>query len=127
MPRSDGYFLPGHPGGPGRPPLPDDIREAAKNLRTVFIQAVVKLWPMPPNELKEYLMRPDTPSSEVQIGTLIAKGMELGCPKRLELILLRTIGRVPFQLTDDPNHNPKQITQSDVIELLKQIAEESDK
>jgi hypothetical protein len=99
-------FQPGQSGNPnGRPPLPDEVKKARKISSAEFIRVATVMMNLTKDEIIAKVKNPETPALELIVASILAKGIELGDDKRLNMLLDRTIGKV----TDKVEHKfPKR-------------------
>lgn len=95
------------PGNPGRPPLPEDLKQARKLLRDDFERISHGLLQLSKTKLQEVMKDPDTPALELLVASIIAKGVSGGDQHRTEFLLDRLIGPVPKAVEiSDPDGQP---------------------
>ncbi len=82
-------FKPGNPGG-GRKKTP----EAVKKLQTASQEALVAMMKMSKEELAAKLADPKTDTTELMIGSIIAKAVKEGDQARLNFLWDRLFGKV---------------------------------
>lgn len=92
-------FKLGNPGGPGRPKLPEEIKEARKFtaheveiLFTRFIQ-------MTREELAAVKTNPESTLLELIMHSIFTHGINKGDQVRLEFVLNRIIGKAPDKIS----------------------------
>lgn len=93
-PNSGKLFKEGNPGGPGRKPVPQDVREARKLTQVELERILNKLTDKPLKELQEIRANPKTPSLEALICSIIIFGIVKGDQFRLDFLLSRLVGKV---------------------------------
>ena len=91
-------FKKGNPGGPGRPPIPADIKEARQLNKIEFERITNQLIYLPSYRIKELLDNKETPNIVKMIGAICLKAERLGDHQRATFILDRLIGKVPDKI-----------------------------
>lgn len=87
-------FKPGNAGGPGRPPMPEDIRKI-KVLTKSHVEKVMNLFAgMTEEQIEVHLKRPETTMLEHMVGQITLRAVRDGDTQRLNFLLDRTIGKV---------------------------------
>lgn len=87
-------FEPGNKVGKGRPPIPEDIKQARKLNQNEFERVANKFLYLTRDELKAALAQPTTTTIELMLGSIIAQAVQKGDHMRLEFMLNRLIGKV---------------------------------
>jgi len=121
-------FKKGNPGGPGRPPLPQEERVLQKITRTEFERIVNKYLLSTKEEIKRAILDPSIVAIELAAVSVIHKAIVNGDGRMLELILNRLIGRVSLPLEHSgPGGGPisvkpySKLSDEEVTERLKKI------
>ena len=91
-------FEKGHLGGPGRPPLPGDIKEAPKLNLDELERVLNRFLYMTRAELQDVVKAPETPLIDALVGSIVARAIQGGDHARLDFILNRLVGRVQEKL-----------------------------
>lgn len=87
-------FQKGQKGGPGRPPVPDDIK-AARALNTVEFERIANQYLyLSPYEIRLKLSDPSTTAIENAVGRIILQAITKGDQTRLQFFLDRLLGKV---------------------------------
>lgn len=89
-------FQPGNPGGPGRTPVPPELKAAKKLTAQLFQDCVNKLTQMSVSEVRAYLKTEECTSLEAMIAGQIKAAMD-GKSAPIGLLLDRTIGPIRHQ------------------------------
>ena len=90
-----GQFKPGISGNPGgRPPLPPDLKEARKLNQIELERLLNKFLTFNKSQLEAHIKDPFTPSLELLICQIIAKGIINGDPVRMDYLVSRVIGKM---------------------------------
>lgn len=90
-------FIPGQPGGPGRPHLPQEIREGRKLNQIRVSEVLNKFIDMPLEDVIRFVQDKTNPAMEVLVGSILVHGIKHGDQNRLNFLLDRLIGRVKEQ------------------------------
>jgi hypothetical protein len=98
MAENGGHFKPGHPGGPGRPPLPSDVKEARQMTQSEIELALNKFLLMTPEQLKKAKQDPETMMLDHLIISIMTHGVNKGCDKRADFLMNRLVGKVKQQI-----------------------------
>jgi hypothetical protein len=94
MPGPGVKFKPGHDiVSPGRPPIPEDVKEAKALNQVTVVRIFNELNHMTADELKERASDPKTTIFEHLVIAVLKKGVQMGDPNRAEFILNRIIGK----------------------------------
>jgi hypothetical protein len=94
-------FQIGNAGGPGKPKLPDDVKQARKLNKIEFERVLNEAIHLNGFEIKTRLSDPTTPAIEMLILKIIAMGINKGDERRLNFILDRLIGQVKTKVSID--------------------------
>lgn len=118
-------FQPGESGNPnGRPPLPEDIRQARK-LNKIELERVLNEYIyLNASEIKARLQDTTTPALELMVGKIIAESIKKGDERRLSFLLDRLIGAVKTKVSVDGGEDGEPVgvrVHRDVIERIEQI------
>ena len=98
MSKKKNTFQIGNPGGPGRPPLPPEVK-AARALTKVKLEATLnKFLHMNKEELADYKNNPDATVLELMVHAITHKAILSGDTQRLDFLLNRLIGKVADQV-----------------------------
>lgn len=91
-------FKPGNPGGPGKAPLPPDVREARKLNQAEAVRLLNKFntWSM--DELVEFCKDGSNTVLEMMVARIMIKGIKDGTPTNLTFLFDRLIGKVKDQV-----------------------------
>jgi hypothetical protein len=87
-------FKPGAKPGPGRPRVPDEVKEARKLTKVLFEEIVHKFTAMSKQELTAHLQNPNTPTLELMVGMVVKEAIVRGDQTRLNFLLDRIVGKV---------------------------------
>lgn len=89
-------FKKGHPGGPGRPRLSEDVKEARALTRNDLDRYLTQFMAMGPTELEAIKKNPKSTMLELLIASIITHGISKGDQQRLGFLLerLSSIGKV---------------------------------
>jgi hypothetical protein len=104
-PRS-GDFKEGNPGGPGRPALPDEIKEANQYTRSQLIGAITKYVVMPLEDLRKLAVDQSLPAIDHMIMRIIMNSISKGDQTRLDFLLDRIQGKVK-QVVENIGDRPR--------------------
>ncbi len=93
-PGSGRDFKVGNPGGPGRPPVPIELKEARK-LNQVELELIMnKLMGLNVKELEDIKSASDTTAIVAMIASIMIVALKTGDQTRLDFLLNRLIGKV---------------------------------
>ncbi len=115
----------GHPGGPGRPKLPQEIRQATQYTKAMILEAMNKLLSVDKSELQAIMEEPTTPTLELIVGSIIVNAIKHGDPSRLNFLLDRIIGRVK-DIDGEPKEDKSKILDLIPREKLRMLVGSSD-
>jgi hypothetical protein len=87
-------FKKGAKPGPGRKPLPEDLKGVKELTPEVFRKLVTTFWDMPLEEIEAIATDPSVPMLRRNLATVILKIDEYADVGRFEFLLNRTIGKV---------------------------------
>lgn len=87
-------FLPGNPGGPGRKPLPAEIKEIRAEFKGRFETTARRMADMKLRELESTLNSPDTSAFEIVVASIFVKAIE-GSHQHQQSLLDRLLGPLP--------------------------------
>lgn len=90
-------FKPGWKGGPGRPPIPLDLKQSRAAHREEFDRALSRMVKLSGPEIVEMVKSPTAPILETIAARVLSKAFNEGDHKRLEFILDRLIGKVSME------------------------------
>lgn len=113
-------FEKGHPGGPGRPALPDDVKQGLQLTRAVLIERINKYLTLPLDELSIVAKDQSLPAVDHVVIRIIINAIQKGDTVRMEFLLDRLIGKV-VQRIETIDHTPRDVV--DINEKHKQLAE----
>jgi hypothetical protein len=91
-------FKVGHAGGPGRPKLPDDLREIKKITPDFVHRLIAKFGRMDLEAIEKVVADKASTAFDVMIGMIIIKAVKDGDYKRLDFLFDRTVGKVLQQV-----------------------------
>lgn len=120
-------FLEGNPGGPGRPRLPEDLKEARRAVKLEFEQIAQRLIRLPVPEVTRLAKSGETSALEAVVATIIVKAWSQGDQTRLNFLLDRLIGPVPKHIelpppTDDgPLGDLSGLEITEAIQLVRKV------
>lgn len=120
-------FKKGQSGNPnGRPPVPEDVKEARKLGKNEFTRIMNRCLFMTLAEFDEELRRPDITMFEKSCMQMVAHA-SAGCERRFEMILNRFLGRPrdKMELTLPQPFVIKTLDGSKAMELGAKVREES--
>ena len=89
-----GDFQVGNPGGPGKPPLPPELKEAQAYTRVQLISAITKYIVMPLSDLMVLAKDNSLSAIDHMIMRIIINGIQKGDHQRMEVLLDRIQGKV---------------------------------
>lgn len=117
-------FLPGNPGGPGRPKGKDPhLSEFSKNLtKTAIIAMLSEMLDASEEQLDTVLKDRTVPAIKKAIAAVISQCIKNGDYMRLEMLLNRTIGKVKDEaLIETKNHDStlESVPREKIVELLR--------
>lgn len=87
-------FEKGKPGGPGRPPLPMDLKDVKKLSKEEIERRFAQLWMMPLGELAELSQNVMAPTGLALMARVLHMAWVQGDHARAQFVLDRTIGKV---------------------------------
>ena len=96
--KKDTKFAPGNPGGPGRPPLSGEAKEARRLNKTEFENVVNKYLWCPLIDLKMHASDQSLPTMEAWVVAIMLRGITTGDWGGQEWIAQRIMGKVKDQL-----------------------------
>jgi len=126
MAKEDTQFKNGHPGGPGRPRLPEDLKEVKKLNQFELEKSLNEMLTMTPEQLKRVKTDPESTMLQILIASIITHGANKGDPIRLNFLLDRLIGKMkenihvkvePFQ---DKSDEELALMAPDMLKALKE-------
>jgi hypothetical protein len=91
-------FKKGQPGGPGRPPIPQEVKALAKVSYAQFLAMVGNLGASNIEQVKERQADPATTMLELCVLKILENALTEGDPKYLTFITDRLYGRVKEQV-----------------------------
>lgn len=91
-------FEPGWAGGPGRPALPADLKEARALTRVDFERLINKFLFMGKSELEKVKASNESTAIELLISSIVLKAANDGDHLRTDFLLNRLIGKVQEKL-----------------------------
>lgn len=103
--------------GGGRPPTPDDVKEAKNLNRTKMIRILNKFLDWPLNDLVTFVQDKNNPVLEVLVARVLVEGIKKGDQTRLNFLLDRTVGKVVEKFEFDGNLN----LNSAIVALIEDI------
>lgn len=108
--KTGGRSLAGIP-GPGRPPLPPEVKAMRKLTKTEFETVVHSLSFMGRAELKKVMANPKSTALELMVCAVVMYAINRGDQGRIDFILDRIIGRVPQKVEQSgPDGGPQKYT-----------------
>lgn len=87
-------FKKGHKGGPGKPPVPPDLRAARDLTRLEFERTANKYLFMKKLDFQKAINDPEIPMFELMMANIVFKATTEGDERRLEFLCSRLIGKV---------------------------------
>jgi hypothetical protein len=87
-------FYKGQPGGPGRPPLPEDIKKARELNKDELTRVLNDFIYLSKGEIEEKILNSSTPMLELLVASILKKGIDFGDHMRLSFLLDRLVGKV---------------------------------
>lgn len=111
-------FEPGHDGGPGRPPLPVELKEAKALTKAKAFELLNRFLFCTDAELEQVLADPVAPQLDKMIIAVIKNGKG-GDTASLGFLLDRTIGREPLP-PQEHNFNFALMPRDEIIALGKE-------
>lgn len=90
-------FKPGWRGGPGRPPLPLDLKESRAINRLEFQRVLNKYMYLSGPEINEALKSKELPMIELVVAKVLAKAFNEGDQRRLDFVITQLIGPAPTE------------------------------
>lgn len=118
-------FQKGNPGGPGRPPMPGDLR-AARVLNKIELERILNelMYEVPFSEIDSILLDHSKPSIYHVAARIILEAVERGDAIRLDFLLNRLVGKVTeAKPVDDPytlsEPTYPSMTKQEALDLLK--------
>ena len=115
-------FKKGNPGGPGRPPLPPEIKAMEPLTREKYNRILHKYTAMTAEQLKAAASNPQTTVLELIVANIAAKAIQQGDQSRLEALLARAIGPVKLEV----EHNLNSVTNVNVLNINADVKSLSD-
>ncbi len=89
-------FTPGHPGMGGRPPVPQDLKDARRLNRPEVERIINKYMNMSAQEINTAIRDGSLPMRELVMAKLIAMAFNEGDVRRVDFLLNRLIGPAPL-------------------------------
>ena len=113
-------FVKGKPGGPGRPPLPDDVKELRQLTRADLDRHLTRLMTLDPHELAKEKTNPKITMLELLIISVMTHGVNKGDQARLGWLVERisSIGKVKEHLDIEVTRRFKDLTNEELLKLL---------
>lgn len=91
-------FEKGNPGGPGRPTLPAELKEARSLTQREIEISLQKFLLMTTEQLKKAKQDPETTMLDHLIISIMTHGVNRGCDKRADFLMNRLVGKVKQQI-----------------------------
>lgn len=87
-------FQKGNTHGKGRPPVPEDVKEARKFNRREIELILTKFLQMTPIQLEAVKTNPQSTAMELFIHSIVVNGINKGDPTRLDFLLTQILGKL---------------------------------
>ncbi len=87
-------FEPGNSASPGRPQLPEDLKQARKLNKAEFERIANKFLFLSPQDARDILEDPTSTMLDHLVASIFVRGVQDGSHQHLEFILNRLIGKV---------------------------------
>jgi hypothetical protein len=123
--KEDSQFKPGNKGGPGRPQMPDDVRQAKTLTQAALELALSKYLLMNLEELKKAKADPETPMIDLLIISVVMHGISRGDQNRVDFLMNRLVGKVKQQIehSGEINNPYMNKTREELEALVKERLE----
>lgn len=115
-------FVVGWKGGPGRPKLPDDIREFRKCVGQNFAGILCELMTVNQGKLHQIHCSPDASVTELIVARFLQRAITEGDVARLGLLLDRFVGATPKIEDAEPQVPESREVSEEVQKQLLNIA-----
>lgn len=123
-------FKPGWKGGPGRPPLPSEVKAYRRMTSAQVTEIFAKFTDLSVEELQKYVVNKNNPETlknhwmESYIASMIIKGLSTGDGANLSMLLDRMIGKPKMLIEATVIDESKKSRLEHSLDILKQILEE---
>lgn len=88
-------FVKGHPGGPGAPKLPLDVKESRQLNRVEFERRLNKYLHCDAKELEAVIRSKELPMIDLVVAKVVLKAFNEGDTRRLDFVLMHLLGAKP--------------------------------
>jgi len=102
-------FKKGNKFGRGRPKMPKELLELKAYTKAEIEDRMVRFLAKSQSEIKEMIKDPNTQMIDLLIATLMAKGVQNGCPQRIDFIMTRLCGPPPKDVTPTEGTQPNKV------------------
>lgn len=114
-------FTPGNPGGPGRPPIPDDIKNARRLNRQEVERTVNLFLYMSEAEIDAKLQDKTTVMLEHLVGSIVLRAKRDGDPARMNFLIEQVLGSLPKNFNI---RNYSELSDDAVQDKIKKLMDE---
>lgn len=114
-------FKKGWKGGPGRPKVPEDLKEVRKITNTSLETKLHEFLTMSAQELSGVKQNPKSSMLELMIHSIVVNAVNRGDQQRMGFLMDRLLGKVKDQIEVETYTRPLRELSND--ELLKQLPE----
>lgn len=124
-------FVVGWKGGPGRPKLPEDIREFRKAVGSNFAGILCELMTVNQGKLHQIHCSPDASVTELICARFLQQAIKEGDVQRMTLLLDRFVGVLPktVELQESQSKETREVSEKDrekLLSLMLQLRDQPD-